>query len=183
MGSAGYILILCGCALWGLISGWRKGLAGQTGSLLGLAFGIVGARLILPDFAPVVGSWFSHISDLPDPAYLVGAVGALIIVGGFYLLFLLVGLVINKILKMIAIKGIDSIFGSIFGLVKWLMLLSLCYNAILSLDQKGTLFDLCDAGDGNPVEVTMMIAPAVVGYDSPADLIHLNQLKEAKSIS
>lgn len=183
MGTAGYILILLACLLWGTLAGWRKGLLGQTGSLLGICFGAVGSRILLPDFMPVVAGWLGKSDSIIDPQYMVASVASLIIVAVAYGFFLLCGLVLNRLLKILAVEPIDSVLGALFGLAKWCFLISVAYNAILGVKQEGALLDLCKSGDGNPVELVMWMAPAAICYDSPDELIHLQQLEEARKIS
>lgn len=183
MGFAGYIIILLCLALWGALAGWRNGLLSQTGSMLGVAFGIAGVRFLLPEFAPTVEGWLSAFPVVPCPEYLVASVGTAIIYVAFYLLFLLCGLVLNKIVKVLAVKPFDSILGLVFGLFKWLMMVSVAYNAVLGISQSGALLDLSRAGDGNPVELVMELSPAIFSTPSPDELHHRMQLIEARKIS
>lgn len=183
MGAVGYILLLLALILWGIFSGWRKGLLGQTGSLLGIAFGVVGSRVLLPDVMPTVAGWIRSAEAATDPEYMVASVATLIIVAVAYGVFLLCGVILNRLLKVLSFQPLDSVLGAIFGVAKWCFLLSVAYNAILGLQQDGPLLKLCSDGDGNPVEMIMGIAPAVVGYDSPDELMHLRQLEDARKIS
>lgn len=183
MGSAGYIIILLCLAAWGALAGWRNGLMAQTGSLLGVAFGIGGVRLLMPDFMPTVESWAVGALDVPCPEYLVSSLASAIIVAGFYILFLLCGLVLDKLLGVLSVKPLDSVLGCIFGLFKWLFLVSVAYNVVLGFSQDGPLLRLSDSGDGNPVEIVMPLAPVICGSVTPDELHHRMQLREARSIS
>lgn len=183
MGAASYIVLLLVAALLGVLLGWRRGLMGQTGSLLGVAFGIAGVRFLLPEFAPTVEEWLAKFSDVAYPEYFVASVGAIVIYFIFYLFFLLCGLILNRILKILAIQPLDAILGAIFGFFKWLMAVSVVYNAILGVNQSGPLYVLTGRGDGNPVEIVMELSPAVFGTPSPWELHHRVQLIEARSIS
>ncbi len=183
MGSAGYIIILICIAIAGAIGGWRLGLSRQCGSLLGMAFGIGGVRLLLPDVAPTVEGWIGNLGDLPCPEYTVASVGALVIYVGFYLLFLVCGLVLNKLMNTIAVRPFDAIAGCVFGFLKWVFAVSIVYNAILSVNQSGALQSLTRCGDGNPVELVMDLSPWVLGTPSPDAMHHRMQLIEAKAIS
>lgn len=183
MGIAGYIITLLCLAMWGTLAGWRNGLLSQTGSVLGVAFGIGGSRILLPEIMPQVEAMASGWLDVPCPEYLVSSLAVAIIVGGFYLLFALCGIVLRKLLSALAVRPIDSVLGAAFGLFKWLFLVSVAYNTILGFSQDGPLFSLTDAGDGNPVELVMPLAPALIGYPSPDEMHHRIQLLEARGIS
>lgn len=183
MGSAGYIIVLLCVVVVGALFGWRRGLSHQCGSLLGVAFGIAGVRVLLPEFAPTVESWLDGYLSVPCPEYLVASVGSLIIYAGFYLLFLLCGIVLNKLAATIAVKPWDSILGLMFGVVKWLIAVSVVYNACLGVSQSGALCELSVAGDGNPVELVMDISPLLFSTPSPDEMHHRMQLIEARCIS
>lgn len=183
MWAAGYIIILICVAIGGALAGCRLGLSRQCGSVLGVAFGIGGVRLLLPDVAPTVEGWISGLGDLPCPEYTVASVGAAVIYGGFYVLFLACGLVLNKFLHTLAVRPFDAIAGCIFGFLKWLFAVSIVYNALLSINQEGPLKKLTCCGDGNPVEIVMDLSPWVLGTPSPDAMHHRMQLIEAKAIS
>lgn len=183
MGSAGYIIILLCLALWGAMAGWRSGLMSQIGSVLGVAFGIAGVRFLLPEFAPTVEDWLCHFPEVACPEYPVASVGALIIYMGFYVLFLVCGIPLRKLLKPLAVKPLDSVGGLIFGVFKWLMMVSVWYNAVLGVTESGALLRLSHEGDGNPVELVMELSPAVFSTPSPDELHHRMQLIEARKIS
>lgn len=183
MGIVFYILLLIGCALWGLYSGWRKGLFGQIGTLLGVCFGILGVRLLLPEFSPKIEGVVEFLFEKADPQYLVESIGAFILFFVFFSVFSACGMILNKVLKVITVKPFDNILGCLFGLFKWLLCVSVCYNAILGLTQSGALLKITDWGDGNPVELVMDISPSIFSTPSPADLHHSLQLQQAKTIS
>lgn len=183
MSSAGYIILLLCLAAWGTLAGWRNGLLAQTGSVLGIAFSIAGVRFLLTDFMPAIESWAVGNIDVPCPEYLVSSLTAAIITGGFYLLFMLCGLVLNRLLKILAVRPIDSVLGCLFGLFKWMFLVSVFYNLVLGFQQDGALLRLSNSGDGNPVEIVMPLAPVICGAVTPDELHHRMQLLEARSIS
>lgn len=183
MGTAVYIIILVGGVAIGAYLGWQRGLLGQTGSLLGTAFGIAGVRFLLPEFAPKVAGWLQSTPDLPYPEYSVAAVGALVIYFVFYLMFLLCGLVLNRLLKTLSVQPLDSLLGVAFGGFKWLLAISVVYNAMLGLNPSGPLLTVTGQGDGNPVELVMELSPTVFDIPSPFELHHRIQLIEARKIS
>lgn len=183
MGSVGYILLLLCLALWGGVSGWRCGLIHQIGSVLGIGFGIGGACFLTTDMMPWVEAHAGSFLDVPCPEYLVCSVSVAIIMAFFYAFFLFCGILLRKLLKILPSGFINKISGCVFGIFKWMFLASVAYNAILGVTQSGTLYDLTDVGDANPVEMVMPLAPTIIGYPGPDELHHRMQLIEARDIS
>lgn len=183
MGSAGYIVLLLCLALWGAVSGWRCGLLHQIGSVLGIGFGIGGACFLTADMMPWVETHAAGFLDVPCPEYLVCSLTVALIVTLFYFFFLLCGILLRRLLKIVPTGFVNNVAGCAFGIFKWMFLVSVAYNAILGVRQSGPLFDLTDVGDANPVETVMPLAPAIIGCPGPDELHHRIQLQEAHCIS
>jgi len=104
--------------LYGLIKGFIKGFVVEVAGLISLVLGVMGAF----KFADIFGIYLSPYFDL-DPK--------IIQTGGFILLFIIIiytisllAKMITKTLKVVALGMINRIFGGIFGLLKWSIILS-----------------------------------------------------------
>lgn len=113
-------------ALWAIISGWRKGLILQLGSLVG----IVLALFFASRYAEQVGS-FLHLSE------------AWIKPGGFIavalltlLLIALTGRLLRSLFQAAGLGVVDILLGIAISLAKWLLLLSALYSAFATLNNK-----------------------------------------------
>lgn len=181
-GDTFYRLLVIIVALAGLFVGLRKGMVRQVASLLGLAFGIVCCRVFHAEGVEIVKSWWPSINEhfASEITYSVLATAAIFTV--VYLAFQLVGVAIRGVLKLLNLGAINTIFGGAFGMFKYLLILSIIFNVIASLNPKSSLMEACKATDGNLIEWVMPIAPALLDNDFD-ELEHLLQLEDAKKIS
>ncbi len=173
------IIVVLVLAAW---RGWRRGLLHQLAALLGLAFGIVFARLFCGDVATWLADTFPSLGNCVLPEYTYSAVAVALIYGVVYMLFSLLATVLNSALSVLCLGAINSLGGAVFSMLKWVVLLSVVYNVLLSIWPDSKLADYCDDGDGNVVELVMAVAPALFGTESPDDLEHRRQQEEAKTI-
>ena len=104
--------------IYGLINGFIKGFVVEVAGLISLVLGVMGAF----KFADIFGIYLSPYFDL-DPK--------IIQTGSFILLFIIIiytisllAKMITKTLKVVALGMINRIFGGIFGLLKWGIILS-----------------------------------------------------------
>lgn len=104
--------------IYGLINGFIKGFVVEVAGLISLVLGVIGAF----KFADIFGIYLSPYFDL-DPK--------IIQTGSFILLFIIIiytisllAKMITKTLKVVALGMINRIFGGIFGLLKWSIILS-----------------------------------------------------------
>ncbi|MBD5231787.1 MAG: CvpA family protein [Bacteroidales bacterium] len=179
----GYMLILILVLLYAVWRGWRTGLVHQLSGVLGIAFGIVCARI----FCDPVSQWIvAHSPKLAEgfaAEYRLHILASALIFAGVYLAFKLIAGVLKSAMSVLHVGVFNSMAGAAFSLLKWVMIMSVVYNLILALSPQGTLANYCDDGDGNLVEVVMSAAPALMDTCGPDDLEHMRRMEEAKSIS
>lgn len=178
-----YHVIVIAVAVWAVISGYRKGLVRQTGSLMAVTFGIVGTRLMAPDFAPSVDDFLPGFISGFKRQFIVETLACTVIYVLVTGLMELIALPLSKLMKVVTTGIINSIGGAVFRLFQYLMLLSLFYNLIVDFNPSGTLTRSSRLHDGNILEVTMKIAPAILGFPGAEEVAHYQQLEDAKKIS
>lgn len=184
-----YQIILIVVLLAAIFRGWKRGLAKQLASLLGLAFGFVCARLFYEPAADLLDPLIPAADTFaPAPfgepmrrytSYMVGASAVFILV---YIVFKLMGRVLGTALEILHTGAINSILGAAFCLAKWVLMMSIIFNLWLILRPNCQLREFCTYGDGNLVELVMEVAPAMLGTESPSDLEHYHQMEEAHKL-
>lgn len=178
-----FMIALIIVLLWSVWRGWRTGLLHQLAGVLGIAFGVVAARLLYPgvslwleDTFPVLSHGFAH-------EYKLCMLSMALVFGVVYLSFSLLAGVLRSALSVLQVGALNSVAGAGFSFLKWVMVMSVAYNVLLAVSPTCALADFCDDGDGNVVELVMGAAPFVVGVAGPDRLLHERQLDEAKAIS
>ena len=178
-----YHLLIIIVAVWSVVTGYRKGLLRQIGSVLGVAFGIVAARIGAPEFL--------DFFDRCLPAGIIGFKRRFLVeTVTCSLIYLIVGGIVNLFTFLLArLVGIlsggvlVSIAGALFRLFQYLIFLSIFYNILVDLNPSGELTRSSRQHDGNVVEGVMKIAPAVLGFPGGEEVGYIQQLEDAKKIS
>ena len=182
MGDTFYRILVIIVALIGLFVGIRKGMVRQVAGLLGLAFGIVCSRVFHAEGVEIVKSILPSLADKFASEIIYSVIATAIIFLVVYLLFQFVGLALRGILKILQLGTLNTILGGLFGVFKYLFLLSVVFNLIGCLNQDSSLMEACKGTDGNLIEWVMPIAPIFLdsGFE---ELEHLIQMEDAKKIS
>lgn len=181
--NAFYLLLVIVVALVSLASGFRQGITNQLASLLGFAFGAVGARVLTPIFADNF-HWAVNMSQAPEFSdFTVNLVCSSVIYFVIFCLFALLNPILNYALAVIQKGILNRLAGSFFAALKNLLWLSIVFNLALCFSNATGLLQYEKANDGNLVAAVMAITPNVLGCYGAEDFAHFNQLKEAKSIS
>ena len=166
-----------------VISGFRKGFTGQVSGILGLAFGVVCARVFEQPSEEFFRALLPGISNSPFSEFIYSVISAATVYVIVYLVFRIFTAILRSALQIFYVGMLNRIMGSFFCLLKYLMFLSLFYNLILCVHPDSTLLRYARADDGNMVDEVTMLAPALLGCMGVDDLSHLWQLNEAKKIS
>lgn len=168
---------------WGLLSGFRRGMAGQVCSLLGMAFGIVCARALMEDAEEVLRMLFPFLTGHVGSGFIystLAAGGVYVIV---YVLFTTLTRTLRNVLRMFHVGILDSMAGAFFGALKYLVVLSIVFNCIVCVNPGSVLVKSSSDSDGNLLGGVMAIAPGILGSLSCSDFALLLQLHEARKIS
>lgn len=178
-----YHIIVIAVAVWGIVTGYRKGFLRQLGGFVGVAFGIVAARLFSFELHP-------HVEGLV-PEFVAGFKREFVVdtltCGVIYLL--VAGIVelfafpLGKMMKVFGSGVLDSIGGAVFRLFKYLMVVSIAYNLIVDMNPSGSLTTSSRQHDGNVVEGVIKVAPAVLGFPDGEEVGYRQQLEDARKIS
>ena len=177
------MIILIGVLLYAIWRGWRTGFVHQLAGVLGIGFGIVAARI----FCSPVSEWLLNASPSLGEGfageYKVKMLSGAIVFAIAYTLIYALAALLRSAMSLLRVGALNSIAGAAFSLLKWVMIMSVIYNVILSVFPRSDLGAYCDDGDGNIVELVMCAAPAVMGIPGPDELDHRRRMEEAKAIS
>lgn len=183
MWNGAYYIIIIIVAVWGVFTGYRKGFMRQLNGVLGMAFGIVAARLLAPDFAITVESWLPEGFNGFKRQYLCATLSC----GLIYLVVAgIVGFCTLPLGKLMGVLGtgiMDSLGGALFRLFQFLFVVSIFYNLLVDVDPASSLTKSSRLHDGNIVEGVMKISPPILGFPGAEEVAYRQQLEEAKKIS
>lgn len=184
MQSVIYHLIVVIVAAFSTIVGFRRGLGRQTPSVIGLAFGIVCARLLSPGLDGVLYGAFPSVHGKVEERFLYDTLSSGLIFFSIYAIFRTLTGFLGKVLASTSDSTIlDNLAGSLFGLFKYMLFLSIVYNFLCGASSESELRKCARSDDGNIVEEVMLLSPALLGGEDVMDLSHKIQLEEAKKIS
>lgn len=108
-----------------LIRGWMKGLLLEVVTLLALIVGVIGSLKFAHEFVGLLPPDWQESTLFKFALYVVVFIG-------IYLLVVLVGKVLEHVLKVVQLNFINRLLGSLLGLAKALFLLS-CFFWLLNL--------------------------------------------------
>ena len=150
--------------LWAVISGWRRGVILQLGSLAGILLSLY--------LAAHYGEEAGELLHLGESWRTVGGfiVVALVTLIGVAL----VGRLLRKLFQFAGLGLLDILFGILISLVKWLLLLSAVYTAFGALNHTLNLVEKEAFGRSRTYYPVCRVAEVVMP--------HLEQLLEGAEI-
>lgn len=183
MSVVAYHIIAIGLSVLAIFRGYKIGLMRQTSAILGMVFGVVCARV----FAPMCVDFFMGLL----PSFLHGFNSSFIVAtfsaGAIYtLVYVIVKLltgIIDFAFRIFSSGVLNSIAGSLFCLLKYVMFISIVYNFIVDINPESELLKIARDHDGNVIEGVMWVAPAILGFPDAEELGYRLQLERAKEIS
>ncbi len=173
------LLLIAISAVWG----FRRGLARQTPTVIGTAFGIICTHILTPGLNEVMQGAFTMVHGHPEEKFVYDTISSAIIFISIYLIFRTVTFFLANVFNMENSTILDNLGGALFALFKNMLILSIILNLIVALNIKSSLLRTARSSDGNTVFEVMMLSPAVLGGEDVEDLFHKVQLEEAKKIS
>lgn len=178
-----YHIIVIAVAIWGILSGYRKGLLRQLGGVLGMAFGISAAKLASGEFLPYVESWIPSFISGFNRGYMIRTLTGGVI---YLVVFSTVQACCFPLGRLMGVIGggvLNRIAGAVFRMFKYLFVVSIVYNFIIDMYPAGDLAKSCRQHDGNVVELVIKIAPPFLGFPDGEEVGFRQQLEDAKKIS
>ena len=129
-------IILSLILFYGLFKGFTRGLIIEAASLLSIVIGILGALTFTPIMESLL-SYFLSEEKLPSSIILFTASLILIILGiNFFAKNL------TKFIKLVSLGGINKVLGGIFGVSKYVLLISILF---VFVDQFSFMFEFFES--------------------------------------
>lgn len=170
-------------AAYSIVRGYRKGMGRQTPVLIGAGFGIICAHIFGVPFENWMRDLLTTYAARPEGDFIYSTLSRGLIYIAVYELFSFITAFLRPVLSRVGTGMLGSIFGSVFCLARYMLMLSVCYNLLLCFNLKSDLMRYAATDDGNIVEGVMLVSPALLGGESVEDLAHRLQLEDAKRIS
>ena len=158
-------IILSLILFYGLFKGFTRGLIIEAASLLSIIIGILGALTFTPIMENLLSYFFSD-EKLPSSIILFTASLILIVLGiNFFAKNL------TKFIKLVSLGGINKVLGGIFGVSKYVLLISILF---VFVDQFSFMFEFFES---NFLEESVMFESLKkIGYY----IIHLLESNDVK---
>ncbi|MDA7794566.1 CvpA family protein [Flavobacteriales bacterium] len=104
--------------LWGLYKGVSKGIIKELASLMALIIGIYGAVHFADSIQPYIKNSLSiESSFLPILSFAITFIGIVLVVR-------VIGFIVDKIIKLVALGFISRVLGGVFGVLKTAFIIS-----------------------------------------------------------
>jgi len=113
----------------GFLRGFFTGFVKQISSLLGIVAGLLFAGRL----AVKINPWLQQMTGSTSPR-LIEAVSYVVAFFVILIIFSLIGLIIQKMLKLLQLSLIDRGAGSFLCAAKWIVIVSIILNVILMFD-------------------------------------------------
>jgi uncharacterized membrane protein required for colicin V production len=178
-----YQLLVVIALIWGGYRGYKRGFTGQIASLLGMAFGVVGARLLAPDLTVALIERYPSLTEGVDPLFLPGVMATAMIYLCLVIIFRLLDGAVHSIMAVFGKGVLNGVAGIFMGVTRYAMIVSIFYNMVIGFDNKSVLLKYAEDNDGNLSEVVMLLSPTLLGCESYEQLAHKLQMHEASKIS
>lgn len=115
--------------VYGLIMGIRRGFVKEAVMLVAVAMGVFVARIFS---SPMAALLQEHFEASPKTAQILSYVVVMaVFVGGMYIL----AWMLTKILKAMKLGAVNRIFGGLFGLLKWVLIMSVVLYLVTIIDR------------------------------------------------
>ena len=178
-----YHLLIVVLAVFGIVTGFRRGFFRQSGVVAGVLLGAVADRVFHTGVSTVVRGIFPSDDVYGTGAFFVSLMTSGVIFMLFYIPMMFLSGTAGRIFWIFGGGMLDSIAGAITGLFKYMLFLSFTYNLLLATAGSPQLLKYGTDDDGNLAEGVLLLAPAVFDCESFKDLARRIQLREAKKIS
>lgn len=178
-----YHLAVIIIAALGILRGFRRRLSRQAASCTGMAIASVCCYI----FRDPVREWI--LANIPavnfaiTGSFVVSTLAGAAIYVAFYNVFRFATAPLSLIFRRKETGILDNICGAVYGLLRYLIWVSMLLNLIVCFKPGSRLADYARHDDGDIVHEVMLISPFFTGSENIDDLSHRLQLDEASRIS
>lgn len=176
-------LIVIVIAALGIYKGYRSGFVRQVPALIGLCFGVLCSYIFRFPVEEYISGIMSWERGRVEGGFVTSTISCALIFLIVSTLFRILTTPLKFFLSIFETGMLDKIAGSVLGLFRYALLISLFLNIWLCLDKDSRLLRYARSDDGDIVHETMLLSPWFLGSESIDELVHKLQLEEAKTIS
>lgn len=166
-----------------LLSGFRRGFVKQLPRLAGLLFGIVCTHIFREPLQQHLMQILPFEQGRPETEFIYSTLACALIFIIVYPVFTFATRLVFAVFKKGEHSIVDSITGALLSLVIYMTFLSLAFNLTICMRPRSELSKSMQHSDANIISEVLLIAPALLGSQSPDELAHLQQLDDARRIS
>ncbi|HON19642.1 MAG TPA: CvpA family protein [Salinivirgaceae bacterium] len=144
--------------LWGIWSGFQRGLILMLGSIVALGLGIYGAIL----FSDVVANFLTQTLNFNSKylSLIAFSITFLLLVVAIHLIAHLV----NTLFEIVALGFVTKLLGAILGLLKWLIIVSVILSVLNAVDAQFHFLPQEKLRSSMLYDPVSRIAPAIFDY-------------------
>lgn len=147
-----------------IIYGLYKGLIAQLGSLGGIILGVIACHIWGDDAVRIVGEVLPEMTSGAQTAgYVNSVIGNVLLFLLVYMLTVLIAKLLRNITSALSLGWIDRLLGSVFGLVKWFLILSLILNLWEAVLPEYSLVKSSQLAGGVAIRTVLDLAPTLFG--------------------
>lgn len=122
------LIIFAVIALYAVITGFMKGLLSQIGQIAGLIIGVLASRALTPGLLLML----SADADTEPASMFTTVLCYILVYLAAYFSVVLVARLLKLVVKVVCLGIIDRLAGAVFKLLKWLLVMSLAYNLLVT---------------------------------------------------
>lgn len=157
-------LLLLAAAVVAVITGFRRGLIGQMGSLAAVVFGLILCRAM----GPTVTGWLGFLTpdallNTPMAGFIPSVVANALIYTAVYYGVRFLASSLRLLAKLMLMGMLDRILGVVFSIIKWTVGLSVALNLWFALFPMSDSVKQSTVCGGAVVEAVMDVAPWMWG--------------------
>lgn len=182
---SGWLLSLIAISLIAvaIVLGFRKGFRRQLPRLFGLLFGAVCAHIFRIPLQTEIMREFPLALNRPETEFIYSTIACGSIFLVVFLIFTFCLSIFARIFRHRESSVVDSMAGALVALLIYTTFMSLAFNFLICLKPRSELSASMTHSDANILSEVLMVAPLVIGSQSPEELAHRLQLDDARRIS
>lgn len=182
IGKIFFHLIIVVAGVYGILTGYKKGLMRQLDSVTALAFAVVAAYIVSGDVEEWLWDYLSSWQEF-NAIFVAKTLSVTLIFIPVYFLLKLCLFMLARMMTAFPGGILNSIGGAIYKTFKYFLFISLFYNLLIDLRPTSALAETSRHHDGNIVEGVVKIAPFILGFPGGEEVVYHQQLEDAKKIS
>lgn len=166
-----------------IVHGFRKGFRSQLPQLFGLLIGDVCAHIFRAPLQSEIMVAYPVALNRPETEFIYSTIACGIIFLVSFLIFTSCLAVFARVFRRRESSVVDAMAGALVALLIYTTFMSLAFNFLICIKPRSELSASMTHSDANILSEVLLVAPAMMGSQSPEELAHRLQLYDASRIS